>query len=101
MPLLRVEVVYALPERQMTAELELDQGATVRESIIASGILELHREVDLNTLDVGIWGKRVGLDCVLRSGDRVEIYRPLVADPKAARRQRASKRKSGAGREQP
>ena len=101
MPLLRVEVVYALPERQMTAELELDQGATVRESIIASGILELHREVDLNTLDVGIWGKRVGLDCVLRSGDRVEIYRPLVADPKAARRQRARKRKSGVCRKRP
>jgi len=80
---LRIEVVRARPERQETVALELEQGATVRMAL----------QVARMPLDqpVGIYGRRVALDARLADGDRVEIYRPLRADPKEARRQRALK----------
>ncbi len=61
----------------------------MRECLIASGILQVHPEIELDAANVGIWSKRVMLDTVVRDGDRVEIYRPLVADPKQVRRRRA------------
>lgn len=84
-----VEVVYALPERQTLLALQLPAGATVREAIERSGVLQLHPEIDLSRAAVGIHGRRSPLDARLREHDRVEIYRPLTADPKDARRRRA------------
>jgi putative ubiquitin-RnfH superfamily antitoxin RatB of RatAB toxin-antitoxin module len=84
-----VEVVYALPERQTLLALQMPAGATVREAIEQSGVLQLHPEIDLSQAAVGIFGRRAPLDARLREHDRVEIYRPLTADPKDARRRRA------------
>ncbi len=82
---LRVEVVRALPGRQDLVAVELEQGATVRAALLAAGM----------PLDqpVGVFGRRAVLDARLADGDRVEIYRPLRADPKEARRRRALSRK--------
>ena len=95
MPLIRVEVVYALPERQTVVGVEVEAGTSVREAIVASGVLEMHPEINLAAADFGVWNERVEADCRVRNGDRVEIYRALIADPKAMRRQRASLSKSG------
>ena len=86
---MRVEVVYALPQRQQRLTVELAPGSTVRDAILASGLHDLPSQVD--TARVGIWGRRVGMETGLRDGDRVEIYRLLVADPKVIRRERAAK----------
>jgi uncharacterized protein len=83
-----VEVVYALPERQTVRHLQLHAEATVREAIEQSGVLEMHPEIDLARAVVGIHGRRSPLEARLRAHDRVEIYRPLTADPKDARRRR-------------
>lgn len=86
---MRIEVVYALAQRQERALLELAPGATVRDAIEASGLLQ--RLPQLESARVGIWGRPVGPDTGLRNRDRVEIYRPLTADPKDIRRMRAAK----------
>jgi putative ubiquitin-RnfH superfamily antitoxin RatB of RatAB toxin-antitoxin module len=89
MKYVRVEVVYALRDEQKTVSLHLYAGATVQGAITASGLLEHGAATDVNASGAGIWGKRVPLDQILRDGDRVEIYRPLLADPKVSRRDRA------------
>ncbi|WOU43495.1 RnfH family protein [Citrobacter portucalensis] len=86
-----VEVAYALPEKQYLQRVTLQQGATVEEAILASGLLELRTDIDLSKNKVGIYSRPVKLADVLQDGDRVEIYRPLIADPKELRRQRAEK----------
>ena len=86
-----VEVAYALPEKQYLQRVTLQQGATVEEAIRASGLLELRTDIDLSKNKVGIYSRPVKLADVLQDGDRVEIYRPLNADPKELRRQRAEK----------
>ena len=86
-----VEVAYALPEKQYLQRVTLQQGATVEEAIRASGLLELRNDIDLSKNKVGIYSRPVKLADVLQDGDRVEIYRPLIADPKELRRQRAEK----------
>ena len=86
-----VEVAYALPEKQYLQRVTLQQGATVEEAIRASGLLELRTDIDLSKNKVGIYSRPVKLADVLQDGDRVEIYRPLIADPKEMRRQRAEK----------
>jgi len=86
-----VEVVYAKPEQQALIALDVPVKATVATAIIASGILELFPELALETLKVGIFGRVTNLGQVLQTGDRVEIYRPLIYDPKEARRHRAAK----------
>ena len=90
---LRVEVVYALPDRQTILVCEVAEGTTVRQSVIASGILQAHPEIDVDSAEFGIWSERVTPDSLVREGDRVEIYRPLVADPKQVRRQRVKEAK--------
>nr|MBV6628792.1 RnfH family protein [Oceanococcus sp. HetDA_MAG_MS8] len=87
-----VEVAYALPERQWLLALVLAEGATVAEAIRASGLEKQVPQGLPRPLQVGIWGKPCTLDQRLRSGDRVEVYRPLIADPKEARRRRAKNR---------
>ena len=69
MPSLRVEVVYALPDRQTILDCEVEQDTSVRECLIASGILQAHPDIDLQVIDVGIWGERASLDCLVREGD--------------------------------
>lgn len=84
-----VEVIYALPKEQHVITLELPQQSTVEEAIRHSKILEKYPEIDLAVNKVGIFGKLAKLDAPLQPGDRVEIYRPLIADPKEIRKQRA------------
>ncbi|MGF6269769.1 putative ubiquitin-RnfH superfamily antitoxin RatB of RatAB toxin-antitoxin module [Lelliottia sp. 489] len=91
LPKITVEVAYALPEKQYLQRVKLDEGATVEEAIRASGLLELRSDIDLSKNKVGIYSRPVKLADVVSDGDRVEIYRPLIADPKELRRQRAEK----------
>lgn len=88
-----VEVVYALPEKQYLQKVTLQEGATVEQAIIASGLPELRADIDLTKNKVGIYSRPVKMHDQVHDGDRVEIYRPLIADPKALRRQRAEKSK--------
>ncbi|WP_324778820.1 RnfH family protein [Thiobacillus sedimenti] len=88
-----VEVIYALPHQQPLLRVRLAEGATVEEAIRRSGVLEDHPEIDLARNKVGIFSKLVKLDEKLRDKDRVEIYRPLIADPKEVRRKRAEEGK--------
>lgn len=84
-----VEVAYALPEKQYLRRVTLDAGATVEQAIAASGLLALRTDIDLAKNKVGVYSRPVKLTDALSDGDRVEIYRPLIADPKELRRQRA------------
>jgi len=86
-----VEVAYALPEKQYLQKVTLDAGSTVEQAIIASGLLTLRTDISLDKNKVGIYSRPVKLQDEVQDGDRVEIYRPLIADPKALRRQRAEK----------
>jgi len=103
--MLTIEVIYALPTKQHLASLQLPAGSTVRQAIEASGLLQKYPEIDLAKNKVGIFAKLSKLDATLRDHDRVEIYRPeiyrpLLADPKEVRKQRAAEgkiMKKGAG----
>ncbi|MGF6444989.1 RnfH family protein [Paraburkholderia youngii] len=93
---LTVEVCYALAGEQALIAVELPAGATLRQAIDASGILRRFPSIDLNTQKVGVFGKLKPLDTVLADHDRVEIYRPLLVDPKVSRQRRVEKtRKAG------
>ncbi len=89
--LIGVEVAYATPQEQLILNVDLVRGSTLRDAIQKSGILERFPEIDLARATVGIWGKARPEEHVLQPGDRVEIYRALIADPKEARRRRAQK----------
>ena len=91
--LIPVEVAYALPEHQQIITLHVPVGTTVRETVERSGILEQFPEIDLEKNKLGIFGKLSKLDTPMRARDRVEIYRPLIADPKEVRKQRAAEGK--------
>lgn len=90
---IHVEVAYALPHQQVILPLRLAPGSTVAPAIEASGILAKFPEIDLAQNKVGIFGKLTKLDSALRNHDRIEIYRPLIADPKEVRRKRAEEGK--------
>ncbi len=90
---IHVEVVYALRDRQKVVTVPLPAGASVREAVERSGLLAEFPEIDLAVNKFGIWNKLAKADAVLRDKDRVEIYRPLIADPKEVRRQRAAEGK--------
>ncbi|ELV8625306.1 RnfH family protein [Vibrio cidicii] len=87
--MIHVEVVYALPQEQRILKLVVKQQATVEEIIRQSGVLELYSEIDLSKNKVGVFSRMVKLDATVRDKDRIEIYRPLLADPKEIRRKRA------------
>ena len=91
---IRVEVAYARPEVQVIVPLEVAPGTTVEGAVAASRIVERFPEIDLKSNKVGIFGRATKLAAELRDGDRVEIYRPLIADPKAVRKQRAAEGKA-------
>jgi putative ubiquitin-RnfH superfamily antitoxin RatB of RatAB toxin-antitoxin module len=84
-----VQVCYATPELEFLRSLEVGVGTTVEQAIRASGLLHAVPGIDVGTVPVGIYGKKKTLDTVLRERDRVEVYRPLLCDPKETRRRRA------------
>ena len=90
---IKVEVVYGLPDRQVLLEVDVEQGLTVQQVVEQSGIMEQFDGIDLAVNKVGIWNRTCKLQDIPRDGDRIEIYRPLIADPKEARRMRAEKAK--------
>jgi putative ubiquitin-RnfH superfamily antitoxin RatB of RatAB toxin-antitoxin module len=89
---LQVYVVYATPQDEFIRPMRVAPGATVGQAIEESGVLARFPEINLVTQPVGIFGKKKTLDTALRERDRIEIYRPLVADPKDSRRKRAAKK---------
>lgn len=90
---IRVEVVYALPERQYLRTVKLEEGSSVEQAVKASGLLELRSDIDLKQNKLGIYSRPVKLTDTVNDGDRIEIYRPLIADPKELRRIRAERSK--------
>lgn len=99
---MNIEVVYALPEKAELVRLSMPEGSTVLQAVEASGLLAKHPEIDVRKNKFGIYAKLAKADAVLRDRDRVEIYRPLIADPKEVRKQRAAEgkvMKKGAGEE--
>ena len=90
---LAVEVVYAMRGEQVLLSLKVSPGTTVCEAIAQSGIARRFPQIDPAHSKVGVFGRLVKPDRVLQAGDRVEIYRPLIADPKEARRQRARQKR--------
>lgn len=92
---IRVEVVFATPQRQQLLELRLPAGSTARQAIEQSGICDKFPEMEIDPAAIGIFSRKVEMDQVLQHGDRVEIYRPLIADPKESRRRRAKADKQG------
>ena len=93
---LSVEVCYASPQGQALIAVTLPEGATLKQALDASGILQRYPQIDLTTQKVGVFGKVKPLDTVLADHDRVEIYRPLLVDPKLSRQRRVEKtRKAG------
>jgi uncharacterized protein len=90
---INIELVYALPAEQLLMKLEVPKATNIADAIKLSGILEKHPEIDLEKGKFGIFGKLSKLDTALREKDRIEIYRPLIADPKEVRRKRAEEGK--------
>ncbi|MCD9531691.1 RnfH family protein [Photobacterium carnosum] len=95
-PLIHVEVVFALPNVQRVLKLAVVAETSIQAIIEQSGILTMYPEIDLNINKVGIYSRNVKLDATARDGDRIEIYRPLVADPREIRRKRAEQAKKDA-----
>lgn len=93
---IQIEVAYATPARQLIMPLRVDESCTMVEAVKLSGICDVFPEIDMENLSLGIFGKteKTPESKVLKAGDRIEIYRPLVADPKEARKRRAEKLKS-------
>jgi len=91
---IKIEVVYALPAEQLLLESEVPKGTTIAEAVQLSGILDKFPDIDLEKSKFGIFGKLSKPDTVLREKDRIEIYRPLIADPKEVRRKRAEEGKA-------
>ena len=88
-----IEVTFALPTKQSLLSLKVADGTSIEAAIEQSGILTMHPEINLEQNKVGVWSKNKKLHDILREGDRIEIYRPLIADPKAVRKRRAEQAK--------
>lgn len=96
-----VEVAYALPDKQAILPVEVAVGTTALDAARQSGISDKFDGIDLDNAKLGIFGKVVAPSQVLQEGDRVEIYRPLIADPKEVRKARAARVKERKAAEQP
>jgi len=90
---LEIEVSYGLSDRQKLLSLTVDDGITVEQAITESGIMLLFPDIDLKVNKVGVWNKAVKLSELVQNLDRIEVYRPLIADPKEVRKRRAEKAK--------
>ena len=88
-----VEVAFALPERQTLLQVSIPAGASVADALAASGIHDLHPETRAPDIPIGIFGRVVAREHLPADGDRIEIYRPLIADPKASRNARVAKKR--------
>lgn len=88
--MVKVEVVYALPDQQHIVKLQLPKGSNIEQAIEKSGLLQQHPQINLKHNQVGIFNEVKPLEQILRNGDRVEIYRPLIANPKELRRAKAA-----------
>ena len=86
---MEIEVAYAMPHKQVLLKITVPDGCTVAAAIECSGMRAEFPDVEIDAGSVGIFSRKVPLDHILREGDRVEIYRPLIADPKEMRKQRA------------
>ena len=86
---IHIQICYARPDKQFLLEQTVVPGTTIQQAIQGSGIIQQAPEIDVSVWRVGIYGKLKTLDTVLREHDRIEIYRPLIADPKESRRKRA------------
>lgn len=93
---LQISVCYATAQQEWIRQMMVPPGFTIGEAIEQSGVLQDFPEINLTTQPVGIYAKKKTLDTVLREKDRIEIYRPLVADPKDSRRKRAAKKEANA-----
>lgn len=93
-----VTVVCAFPDRHRVLRVDVTPGTTVGEAIEASGLLQLEPQLQGRALQAGVWNRRCSLGDPVREGDRIEVYRPLTADPKEARRIRAAVRRRRSGR---
>lgn len=91
---MKIEVAYALKNKQTLLSLEVKEGTSLKQAIELSGIMDVYPQIDLSKDKTGIFGKIAPLDTILRKKDRVEIYRPLIADPKKIRKQRAARGKA-------
>ena len=90
---IKIEIVYALPHEQILLKLDVAERSTIADAVKLSGLLEKYPEIDLEKGKFGLFGKLSKTDTILREKDRVEIYRPLLADPKEVRRRRAEEGK--------
>jgi len=90
---MKVEVVYALPAGADAVSVTVPGGASLRDAVVASGVLERHPEIALEKQAFGVFGKRAQLETRLSPGDRVEVYRGLAMEPKEARRRRAARKR--------
>lgn len=90
---IHIEIAYATPNKQKIISLQVNRGCTIQAAIEISGILTLFPDLDLQQQPVGIFGELRQLDDVVCDGERIEIYRPLIVDPKTARRKRATSHK--------
>jgi uncharacterized protein len=93
---INVEVAYALPTEQKIIALQVEEGTTAYDAVVRSRIAELYKQIDINSDTMGIFSRAIKDPKaeVLRDGDRVEIYRPLIADPKEVRARRAAEAKA-------
>lgn len=90
---IRIQIAYALPERYFLQDYAVEPGTTIQSAVISSGILTQFHDIDLRKNQVGIFARPAKLTDVLQDGDRIEIYRPLLADPKEIRRKRAEQQR--------
>ena len=91
--LITIEVAYALPNKQRIIELMVEPNTQVLDAVKQSGICRIFKDIDLDTAKFGIWNRTAKPTAELEEGDRIEIYRPLIADPKEVRKRRAEKAK--------
>ncbi|BBN82097.1 UPF0125 protein [Pseudoalteromonas sp. A25] len=91
--MIKVEVVYAVPHKATCVQVDVAEGTSAEQVVMQSGILDKCPDIDATKLTLGIWNRTVKNHQVVKEGDRIEIYRPLIADPKDARRRRAEKAK--------
>jgi len=93
-PMIQVEVAYALPEKQMIIPLTVKKGTSMYDAVVQSGISSKFEGLDVDSVPMGVFGKaeRKPKERLLEDGERVELYRPLIADPKEVRKKRAAKK---------
>ncbi len=91
--MIQVEVVYGLADEQALLSIDVPENTEIKDVILASNIIEQFPEIDLDNVKVGVFGKLAKMDQTVRERDRIEIYRPLIADPKEVRKRRAEEGK--------